>query len=71
MAGRILTLGHSALDIDSFVGLCQSAGIDAIADVRSVPYSRMAPQHNRETIRTSFEGRGLAYVYTQFVLAGI
>ncbi|MBM4097288.1 MAG: DUF488 domain-containing protein [Planctomycetes bacterium] len=70
MPGRIFTLGHSTLDIDSFVELCQSAEIDAIADVRSVPYSRMAPQHNRETIQSAFEGRRLVYVYMGNLLGG-
>ncbi|MCC6777936.1 MAG: DUF488 domain-containing protein [Hyphomicrobiales bacterium] len=39
----ILTIGHSNLAADAFVGLLRRAGVDAVGDVRSVPFSRWCP----------------------------
>jgi len=36
----LLTIGHSNLPADAFAALLQGAGVTAIADVRSVPFSR-------------------------------
>lgn len=70
MPGAIFTLGHSTLEPASFANLCKSVGIDAIADVRSVPYSRRASQHNREAIEEYARGFGIAYVYLGHLLGG-
>ena len=37
---RIFTVGHSTHEFEDFVSLLKLHGIDAVADVRSVPYSR-------------------------------
>lgn len=70
MPGNILTLGHSTLAPESFATLCRGAGITAIADVRSVPYSRRAPQHNREAIQEYAPAFGIAYVHLGHLLGG-
>ena len=70
MPGTIFTLGHSTLEPEFFANLCKSAEIDAIADVRSVPYSRRAPQHNREAIEEYTRNFGIAYVYLGHLLGG-
>ncbi len=44
---RILTIGHSNHPIEQFIALAQGAGVSAIADVRSFPVSRYAPQFNK------------------------
>ncbi len=59
----VYTVGHSNHPIEKFLGLLTTAGITAIADVRSRPYSRRHPQFNRETLAASLKGQGIAYVF--------
>ena len=40
---QLLTIGHSNLPAERFMTLVQDAGVTAIADVRSVPFSRRFP----------------------------
>ncbi len=69
-APRILTIGHSNHPIERFLALVQGAGVGAIADVRSFPTSRYAPQFNKETLARSLEEKGIAYLYCGKELGG-
>lgn len=60
---EVYTIGHSTLSMEDFVSLASGAGITAIADVRSTPYSRRNPQFNREDIASALKRRGIAYVW--------
>ena len=44
----IYTIGHSNVEPGDVVELLRSHGIEAVLDVRSSPYSKHAPQFNRE-----------------------
>jgi uncharacterized protein (DUF488 family) len=59
----IYTIGHSKHPIDRFVALLQQHGIDAVADVRSTPYSRFNPQFNKEKLQAALAGAGIRYVF--------
>ncbi len=59
----IYTIGHSKHPIDRFLALLQQHGIDAVADVRSTPYSRFNPQFNREKLQAALKGAGIHYVF--------
>jgi uncharacterized protein (DUF488 family) len=59
----IYTIGHSKHPIDRFVALLQEHRIEALADVRSTPYSRFNPQFNREKLQTALKGAGMRYVF--------
>ncbi len=59
----IYTIGHSKHPLDRFVALLQQHGVDAIADVRSTPYSRFNPQFNREKLQGSLAAAGIRYVF--------
>ena len=59
----IYTVGHSTHNIESFVTLLKLHRIDAIADVRSVPYSRWQPQFNREDLSATLKTHSIAYVF--------
>ena len=59
----IYTIGHSTHNIENFVVLLKRYGINAVADVRSVPYSRWQPQFNREELKAALKSRGIAYVF--------
>ena len=59
----VFTIGHSNLEIGKFVALLKQNGIQAIADVRSSPYSQYNPQFNRELLQKSLQKDGIAYVF--------
>jgi uncharacterized protein (DUF488 family) len=59
----IYTIGHSKHPIERFIALLQQHGIDALADVRSTPYSRFNPQFNREKLQTALAGADIRYVF--------
>ncbi|MBP7864668.1 MAG: DUF488 domain-containing protein [Acidobacteria bacterium] len=59
----LYTLGHSTHPLERFAELLAAHGINAVADVRSSPYSRFNPQYNREPLRVSLRAMGSAYVF--------
>lgn len=63
MQGTVFTIGHSTHEPDRFITLLSANGIDALCDVRSMPYSRMSPQFNREQIQSSLEKAGISYLF--------
>jgi uncharacterized protein (DUF488 family) len=67
---RILTIGHSNHPIERFLALVQGAGVSALADVRSFPSSRYAPQFNKEALAKSLEEKAIAYLYLGKELGG-
>lgn len=66
----ILTIGHSNHSLDFFLGLLARAGVTAIADVRSSPFSRRAPQFNKDDLEEELRLQGIAYVYLGNELGG-
>jgi uncharacterized protein (DUF488 family) len=66
----LFSIGHSNHPIGSFVSLLQGAGVTLLADVRSFPVSRYAPQFNREALEKSLAERGIAYLYLGRELGG-
>jgi uncharacterized protein (DUF488 family) len=63
MPDSIFTIGHSNHSIEKLVNLLSKHGIEAIADVRSHPYSRFNPQFNREELSVSARTAGISYVF--------
>ena len=59
----VYTIGHSTHSTAEFIELLKRNAIEAIADVRSSPYSRHNPQFNRETLRGHLRESGIAYVF--------
>lgn len=57
----IFTIGHSNRSIGAFAELLKDAGVDLLADVRSYPVSRYAPQFNKDALAASLGGEGIAY----------
>lgn len=69
--GPVFTVGHSNHPRERFTKeLLQPHGIAVLADVRSAPYSRFAPDFNREGLRAFLVARGLRYVYFGDKLGG-
>lgn len=59
----LFTIGHSNHAFDIFRELLAQHGIEAIADVRSMPYSRYVPHFNPAPLRTALTAAGIDYVY--------
>ncbi|NKB35687.1 MAG: DUF488 family protein [Gammaproteobacteria bacterium] len=59
----LYTIGHSTHKITEFVALLGMHEIEAIADIRSAPYSRYNPQFNKDELQQSLKESGIAYVY--------
>jgi len=60
---ELFTIGHSNHPVEKFIELLIMQGITAVCDVRSSPYSRFAPQFNREALRDDLKRRGILYIY--------
>lgn len=67
---RVLTIGHSTHSWERFERLLLDAGVTAVADVRTSPWSRHTPQFNRDALAERLKGAGLAYVYLGDALGG-
>jgi uncharacterized protein (DUF488 family) len=59
----LLTIGHSNHEIGALVELLRLHSIQAVADVRSQPYSSRFPQFNRPVLKRVLSHTGLQYVF--------
>jgi len=59
----LYTVGHSVHPIDHFIQILKMNKIDAVADVRSSPYSKFTPQFNRDHLKECLKDSGLRYVF--------
>ena len=59
----LYTVGHSVHPIDHFIDILKLNGVEAVADVRSSPYSKFTPQFNREPLKRSLLEHGIQYVF--------
>lgn len=59
----IYTIGHSTVQAEELVKFLKDHGIEAVLDVRSSPYSRYAPQFNREDFAERLALAGIEYHY--------
>jgi uncharacterized protein (DUF488 family) len=67
---RILTVGHSNHPVERLLALLHQHGVQVLVDVRSQPYSRFAPQFNRENLQASVTAAGLQYLFFGEELGG-
>jgi uncharacterized protein (DUF488 family) len=58
----LFSIGHSNIAADRFIALLRDAGADAIADVRSTPYSRFFPWFSRKNLEARLVAEGMAYL---------
>ena len=61
-APHLFTIGHSNQPLDDFLGLLQQQGIEVIADVRTVPWSRYVPHFNAKALGAALAQRTIEYV---------
>jgi uncharacterized protein (DUF488 family) len=70
MSNEIFSLGHSLLPFEEFRALLTNARIDAVADVRSSPFSKRAPWFNRRELKAGLRDAKIAYVFLGEELGG-
>ncbi len=68
--GTLYSIGHSNHPLETFLQLLKAHAIEVLADVRSQPYSRYAPQFNQEALRRAVTQAGLRYLYLGNELGG-
>lgn len=59
----VFTIGHSTHTAEAFLALLRQHDVQAVADVRSSPFSRFNPQFNRENLERFLKENGIRYVY--------
>ena len=67
---NVLSIGHSNHSIEHFLALLEQHGVQAVADVRSSPYSKYATHFDREPLTNSLRNAGFQYVYLGAELGG-
>ena len=70
LSRRLFSIGHSDQELTQLIALLQKAGVTAVADVRSVPYSRRLPQFNKAGLESALREQGIAYFYLGQELGG-
>jgi uncharacterized protein (DUF488 family) len=60
---QIFTIGHSNYEFDEFLSILNIYNINAIVDIRSVPYSRYNPQYNQDSIKKLLKSQNIHYIY--------
>ncbi len=60
---ELYTIGHSNYSWERFLELLRVNRIEAIADVRTSPYSARFPQFNRASLESGLEVAGIRYVF--------
>jgi len=59
----LFSIGHSTHTIDKFTCLLKRFGIEVIADVRSSPYSKYAPQFNKDVLENVLRNASIEYMF--------
>ena len=63
MSKQLFTVGHSNLSIEDFIDLLREYRVNAIADVRSHPYSGYLPHFNRDLLKLELLKAKIKYVF--------
>src|SRR5437868_1994000 len=67
---RLYSIGHSNHELARLVQLLQHAGVTAVADVRSQPYSQRLPQFNRAELERGLQSCDIGYAFAGHRLGG-
>jgi uncharacterized protein (DUF488 family) len=70
MSTNLLSVGHSNHTLERFLDLLREAGVTALADVRSSPFSRRQPHFNGPALAPVLRQADIAYVFLGDQLGG-
>lgn len=62
MSAAVFTIGCSSHSLEGFLELLRKHEIQAVADVRSTPFSRYTPQFNAPALKAALVGAGFYYI---------
>jgi uncharacterized protein (DUF488 family) len=57
----LFSIGHSNIAAERFVGMLRAVGADAVADVRSTPFSRRFPWFSGKNLEPRLQQEGMLY----------
>lgn len=60
---EVYTIGHSSYKQDYLFILLNKHDINCVVDVRSMPFSKYAPQYNRDEIKRFLHSKGIQYIF--------
>lgn len=60
---KLYSIGYANLKKEVFLEHLRANGITALADVRSMPYSKAFSEYNREVLADYLKSNGISYVY--------
>lgn len=66
----VYTIGHSAHSMEQFASLLREQQIEVVVDTRSAPYSKFAPQFDREMLQRELPQAGVKYLFLGAELGG-
>jgi len=66
----IFSIGHSNIDAKRFIAMLRNAGVNAIADVRTIPASRRFPWFSKKNLEARLATEGMAYAAMGDTLGG-
>ena len=59
----LYSIGYATKPLEQFIQQLKKYNISALADVRSVPYSKAFKEYHQEALRNSLQQAGIRYVY--------
>ncbi|HDL89516.1 MAG TPA: DUF488 domain-containing protein, partial [Thermodesulforhabdus norvegica] len=66
----IFTIGHSNNELQKLIDLMKSNDIELLIDIRFNPYSRFAPQFNKDDFKKAIQAAGIKYLFLGKELGG-
>jgi len=57
----LFSIGHSNIPAERFLAALQNAAVNAVADVRTTPYSRFSPWFSQRTLAATLSAAGIGY----------
>jgi uncharacterized protein (DUF488 family) len=65
LAPALFTIGHGAVDIETFIGYLRDAEIASLVDVRRFPGSRKHPQFGSAALAKALNDNGMCYRHAE------
>jgi uncharacterized protein (DUF488 family) len=59
----MFSIGYATKPIFTYIGQLRAQGVNVVADVRSVPYSKVFHDYHQEALKQSLNVAGIQYVY--------
>ena len=60
---KMFTIGYATKPVDVYIAQLLEHGVNVVADVRSVPYSKRFHEYHRESLILHLQQAGIRYVY--------